>query len=426
MFNFTGLNFDFDGDGILDSHADFVDSDGDGVIDTAVVDLNGDGASDVLFIDSNQDGIWDSAMLDTDSDGIIDTHLFDTDGDGVMDTSGIDSNGDGIIDTYYSELDLDHDGKIDTIIEGHDYNQDGTVESKTTYRDLDNDGKFEEVIKGYDSDGDGVIDDISTYYDFDGDGNEDLGIREQYFDRDGDGKIDTYVLNADTDGNHSFETLEVYDIDAETGVIELAQFPTDAMGNVSGVCVDDLKNFDPTKVDLNEVSGNPAQSMQEWEYQGNTGRCALYSQKFVIEELTHCDIDIEELADLAETNGWFSENSGTPLLNMDKVLDYYGIHSDMSFHNDFSDLQRELEAGKKVIVAIDADEIWYGENDDLFTPGDGPNHAVEVIGVDHSDPNNIMVILNDSGNPNGCGEMVPLDAFLDAWEDGNCQMISCM
>ena len=54
------------------------------------------------------------------------------------------------------------------------------------------------------------------------------------------------------------------------------------------------------------------------------------------------------------------------------------------------------------------------------------NHAVQVIGIDYSNPDEPMVILNDSGTPDGCGEMVPLDTFLDAWEDGNCQMITCM
>jgi len=413
MFDFKDLNYDFDGDGVPDSHADFFDTNGDGIVDMVEIDRNGDGVPDAIFSDSNQDGIWDSAMMDTDFDGSFDTQLFD-------------SNGDGIIDTYHSELDTDHDGIVDTIIKGHDYNQDGTIESQTTYHDLDGDGNYEEVIKGHDSNGDGIIDDITTYHDYNHDGNEDSAIREQFFDRDGDGKIDTYILNSDVDGNHSFEATEIYNIDAETGVIELPQFSTSLIGNISGVCIDELKNFDPTKADMNAISGDPAKSMQEWEFQGNSGRCALYSQKFVIDELTHRDVDIEELADFAEKNGWFNEDSGTPLLNMDKVLNHYGVHSEMSFHNEFSDLQRDLEAGKKVIVAIDADEIWYGENDDLFTPGDGPNHAVEVIGVDHSDPNNPMVILNDSGNPNGCGEMVPMDAFLDAWEDGNCQMISCI
>ncbi len=335
---------------------------------------------------------------------------FDFDGDGIMDTVGIDSNGDGVIDTYHTEMN-------GMVMESYDYNQDGVIESQTIYHDYNHDGVFETVVKGYDSDGDGIIDDITTYQDLDGDGNEDLCMKGNYTDQDGDGVIDTYDVHTDLDRYHIYGSEEVYGIDNHPSL--------QAAGNIAGVCIDDLGNFDPEKADMSAVSGDPAQSMKEWEYQGDTGRCALYSQKFVIEELTNQEIDIEELADLAEGNGWFSESSGTPLLNMDKILDYYGIHSEMSFHNEISDLQNCLESGGKAIVTIDADEIWYGESDDLFTPGDGANHAVEVIGIDHSDSNEPMVILNDSGNPQGCGEMVPLDVFLDAWEDGNCQMISC-
>ena len=328
---------------------------------------------------------WNFAL---DGEGGSDAFGSDTDGDGIPDTFGTDSNGDGIVDTWHTELDTDGDGLIDTIIDGQDYDQDGTIDSQTIYHDYDQNGVYEEVIKAHDADGDGCIDDYTAYQDLDGNGNEDVIVREQYFDQDGDGMENVNVA--------------------------------------SGLYADDLEHFDPLTADMDAVSGNPEEAMEKWEYQGDTGRCALYSQKFVIEELTHQEIDIEELANLAEENGWFSEDSGTPLLNMDKVLDHFEIDSEMSFHNDPSDLQRELESGKKIIVSIDADEIWYGEDNDLFTPGDGPNHAVEVIGIDHTDPDNPMVILNDSGNPDGCGEMVPLDTFMDAWEDGNCQMISCI
>lgn len=364
--------------------------------------------------------------FDLDGDGVPDTFCSDTDGDGIPDTLGTDSNGDGIVDTWHTELDTDGDGLIDTIIDGQDYNQDGVIDSQTIYHDYDQNGVYEEVIKAHDADGDGCIDDFTAYQDLDGDGNEDVIAREQYFDQDGDGKTDICMVNMEEGGNHVFEVVEIYNIDEETGEIAVSPISMENVNVASGLYADDLDNFDPSTADMAVVSGNPEESMEQWEYQGDTGRCALYSQKFVIEELTHQDIDIEELADLAEENGWFSEDSGTPLLNMDKVLDYFGIDSEMSFHNDPADLQRELEAGKKIIVSIDADEIWYGEDNDLFTPGDGPNHAVEVIGIDHTNPDNPMVILNDSGSPNGCGEMVPLDTFMDAWEDGNCQMISCI
>lgn len=272
--------------------------------------------------------------------------------------------------------------------------------------ELDLDGDGDADAAAIDLDGDGIVDVIVT-------------------DTDDDGIYDSVQIPVDTDGDGVFDAIRIFDMDAETGEIQLTPVE-DSAGSAAGTYAEELTQFDPAKADMNAVSGNPIPAMEKWEYQGDTGRCALYSQKFVIEELTGQELDADDLAELAQERGWFSEESGTPLMSMNKILDHYGISNEMSFYNSISDIQECLDSGGKVIVSIDADEIWYGETDNLFTPGDGPNHAVEVIGIDNSNPFEPMVVLNDSGNPNGCGEMVPLDTFLDAWEDGNCQMIACM
>ena len=44
------------------------------------------------------------------------------------------------------------------------------------------------------------------------------------------------------------------------------------------------------------------------------------------------------------------------------------------------------------------------------------NHAVEVIGIDYSSPEP-MVIINDSGTMDGHAITVPASQFMDAWED---------
>lgn len=425
MFNFDDFVFDFDGDGTPDFRGEEFDADGDGFNESILVDTDGDGVADAMLTDTDGDGVMDATWLDTDGDGVFDTALVDTDGDGTADAVLTDTNGDGIIDTMQSETDTDGDGYADTMTVSHDYDQDGTFESTAVYRDMDGDGVYDELVKGYDSDHDGKIDTFTTYQDLDGDGHADAVVQEQYFDRDGDGNIDTYVFQTDGDGDGAFDAIQVYDVDPATHEVHLIPLD-DELGHVAGTYADELEQFDPAHADMDAVSGDPARAMEQWEFQGNTGRCALYSQKFVIEEITGQEVDIEEMADLAEENGWFDEDHGTPLLNMNKMLDHYGIENTMRFHNDISDIERCLGFGGKIIVSIDADEIWYGENDNLFTPGDGANHAVEVIGIDHSNPDEPMVILNDSGNPNGCGEMVPMDTFLDAWEDGDCQMITCL
>ena len=398
MFDFNELNFDMDGDGILDSYAEEADINGDGVIESVVIDSNGDGS--------------------------FDTFLTDTDGDGYLDLNAIDSDNDGAMDLFVMESDSNGDGILDTVVSAHDYNQDGSIDSETVYNDSNGDGIFDTVVKQNDSDYDGDMDTFKTYVDENTDGTPDTVIMETFEDTDGDGKNDTYTVRVSEDGDNDFEVVEMYDFDEDTGSFELINYS--AGSAASGLNADELENFDPAAADPDKVSGNPSEAMEEWEFQGDTNRCAVYSQKFVIEEITGQEIDIEELADLAEENNWFSEEGGTPFLSMNKILDHYGIENEMSFHNNIDDIKECLDAGGKVIVSIDADEIWYGENDSIFSPADNANHAVEVIGIDYTNPNEPMVILNDSGSPNGCGEMIPLDTFLDAWEDGNCQMISCM
>lgn len=445
-----GIEIDIDGDGLTDGVG--YDTNGDGVLDTFEIDTDGDGYTDTIFadtdfdgeidtasdlsgysmddasfdngqaVDLDGDGIEDAIGFDSDGDGRLDQFYLDTDNDGEIDTILEDTDGDGINDFFVSQIDSDGDGVIDTIVRSYDYDRDGIVDSQETFTDLDGDGIFDVLTKAYDSDGDGEIDTFKTYVDQDGDGAADSFMEEHLIDTDGDGIADQYVVQIDVDGDGSFDYAEMYGLDPVTGELELLAVE----GDFEAAYENTYGNFDPDSTNPDDVVGDPVRSMEEWEYQGNTQRCALYSQKFVIEELTGQDVDIEEIADLAEKNGWFSEEGGTTYLNMNKVLEHYGIENQMSFHNDIDDIRDCLDSGGKVIVALDSGEVWSGETNDLFDPYDNADHAVEVIGIDNSDPDHPMVILNDSGTPDGCGELVPLDTFLDAWEDSNCQMIACM
>ena len=394
---------DNNGDGQTDMIISQADTDGDGFIDTEVV-----------IIDNNYDGVFESSVVDTDEtgDGIIDTRKreLDTDGDGVIDyretivdtnRNGIfdeqdsyqismDSNKSGLVDTYMTQLDTNGDGLIDYAEQGRDYNNDGTFDSLKLFEDTTGNGKLDTMTELYDSDGNGKLDMAEIHYDYDGDGREDWAQICRY--------------------------------DPESGtVVPLNDMPE--YGDISATYIHELPNYEPNENYPEGISGDPSSSMSHWEFQGQTNRCALYSQMFIVEEFTGKDIDIEEFTKIAEDNGWF--NDGTTFLNTNKMLDYYGIENKMSFHNDISDIENCLNSGGRVIVGIDANEIWYGEGGDLFSPNAAANHAVEVIGIDYTNPNQPMVILNDSGNPNGRGVMVPLEDFMDAWKDGECQMIEC-
>lgn len=351
---------------------------------------------DYFEFDSNGDGLPDTfvEVYDSTGDGNFDTlnAIADTDGDGYAESyvQAVDSNNSGEFDTAVALIDTTGNGEFDVEQKLHDYNQDGEIDSITTYYDSNQDGQFDTVAKTYDSTGDGQMDQMDIFVDLDGTGQADFH--------------------------------ETYGYDPSTGQL----IPAMAAGfEIGGTMYTELDNFEPNEDYPEGISGDPAEAMELWEFQGDTNRCALYSQKFVIEEMTGQEIDIEEFTQIAKDNGWFTEEGGTTYLNTNQMLDYYGVENEMKFHQSIDDIEECLNNDGKVIVSIDAEETWYGKENNIFSPESGANHAVEVIGIDRTDPENPMVVLNDSGTPNGKGEMIPLDVFEEAWSTGDSQMIAC-
>lgn len=361
---------------------------------------------------------------------------YDTNNDGQYDTvetyAGFDAYGNP---THYEiSYDTDHNGMMDTVMgvdmneygqqvdtyESYDYDQDGRMDMAKLYVDNTGDGEFDQVtttrLDTSDSD---VVMTMDTQIDLSGNHQADQGINMQFIDQTGNGEPDIVHLEL-TDGQGN--VLEQQDMTYEE-FINMNQM------NYSSACMGEnlAAQFNPDAADPDAVAGTPAEDMEHWEYQGQTGRCAIYAQKFAIEAITGREIPIEELVAVAEENGWFvpGENEGTVSLNMDKLVEYYGVENEMSFNNDIESLEEALNDGHKVIVSVDSGQIWKGEENDIFSPETTADHAVEVIGIDRTDPENPMVVLNDSGTPNGCGELVPLEVFENAWSAGDSQMIEC-
>jgi len=215
----------------------------------------------------------------------------------------------------------------------------------------------------------------------------------------------------------------------EEGDYESAQiwgeYALDAAGlevTSTSTTADELQNFNPETTD--DIY-HAADAMEHWEFQGDTQRCAQMSQIAVIEEFTGEDINPDEFCQFAYENGWYEgDDAGTRGEDMNKMLDYYGIENEMSNGKSFDDLLSCLENGGRAIVAVDSGEIWNGESywEDAFNPECGADHAIEVIGFN---PETNCVIVNDSGNPNGCGCEIPLETFVDAWADSDNLMIEC-
>lgn len=170
-------------------------------------------------------------------------------------------------------------------------------------------------------------------------------------------------------------------------------------------------------------------------FQGPEGVCAIRSQQIILRDYG-VDIPLEQLKEYAIANGWYDPdpvNGGTPMGYIGCLLQSCGIDCHQEINATVYDLVNELAQGHRVIVSVDANELWADREgniieqaktyfEDIFK-GKEANHALVVAGVDVNpdDPKDVKVILTDPGT----GDLrieYSLDEFMDAWDDSNCFM----
>ncbi|MDN3025885.1 C39 family peptidase [Streptomyces sp. S.PB5] len=202
---------------------------------------------------------------------------------------------------------------------------------------------------------------------------------------------------------------------------EVGEIP-DAVPSADGV--PDLPNFDPAASDPSAVTGSPGEAMEVWQQHTGENGCAIGAQGMVLEYLTGERISEEQLTQEAASQGWF-DGTGTAPADVGNLLELHGVPVQQIEGASLEQLETVLADGGAPIVGLDADEIWAPGHDPADEnvgnlpgiPGHGANHAVWVTGIDHSDPAHPMVVLNDSGHPDGQGLAVPVDEFMGAWQD---------
>lgn len=159
-------------------------------------------------------------------------------------------------------------------------------------------------------------------------------------------------------------------------------------------------------------------------YQGDQPSCAIRSQELVLRDYG-IHIPQDELIKYATEQGWYDH--GTRLEDVGKLLETCHVSCHTQTDASIYDLINELSAGHRVIVGVDAHELWHDKGPlgnwiaDHFTD---PNHALIVtsINVDVEDPNRTMVVVTDPGS----GEITeyPLKQFAHSWGDSNCFMVA--
>lgn len=299
------------------------------------------------------------------------------------------------------------DGK-ETLFEPQviDSNGDGIADCVVTNEDLNGDGIVDTTTIISDSDVNGMADSIVMLIDTDNSGAPDTLVGAEVIDTNGDEIGDTVVVYENRGIDDTIENIETYNGN-ETAFSEA--FLNTGYEN-------EYKQFNPENTDMDNVIGDPVGDESVWEYQGDSGPCAIYAQAMAYQNVTGEEVDVNELIETATEEGWY-DGDGTAMDDMDKVLNYLGIDADVEYRGDMDDIRECLENGGRVVAAVDGNEIWLGDNDTCYSPND-PNHAIEVIGIDYSG-DEPMVIINDSGTPDGHAIMVPKEQFVDAWEDSD-------
>lgn len=154
--------------------------------------------------------------------------------------------------------------------------------------------------------------------------------------------------------------------------------------------------------------------------------CAIKSQQIILNEFG-IDVTEDQFVQFSYEQGWYNgDGSGTAAQDVGKLLESANIPVTRQDGANVFNLVSELSQGHKVIVGVDSEELWGNKFmawiKDFFM-GDTPDHALVVAGIDTSDPDNVMVIVDDPGS----GEYhkaYPLDQFMDAWSDAECYMVS--
>lgn len=181
--------------------------------------------------------------------------------------------------------------------------------------------------------------------------------------------------------------------------------------------------------DGTSLVGDPFGEADLWFEQAVNGTCAPATVAQIVSEYTGQEFtDEQQFVDMAIDSGAMEvlpdgTTSGMYAHDIVTLLNDSGVPADLEDGLGVDDLKGFLADDVGVAVMVDADEYWnpmYGMPEEA--EDDMPNHIVLVTGVDEEAG---VVYINDTGTPDGEALAVPMDYFLDAWEDSGSQAVVC-
>jgi hypothetical protein len=171
-----------------------------------------------------------------------------------------------------------------------------------------------------------------------------------------------------------------------------------------------------------QLVGDPVGDAEHWFNQAANGYCVPSSIAQIVSEYSgahHAD----ESAFVARANAlnlFTVGPDGVPTMGVDgahTLLEDAGVPASIEVGIGVDTLVGYLADGRRVMLAVDSDEIWYGTEDRAAA-----DHAVVLTGIDTARG---VAILSDPGTPDGNMMEVPLDVLTDAWADGGNTALVC-
>lgn len=174
----------------------------------------------------------------------------------------------------------------------------------------------------------------------------------------------------------------------------------------------DLNHPDPASDPHHKVFGDPTGDKRYWHYQSGDYNCAVEAQNGILECLT--GEKVSEL-DAAVESAQFGllTTSGTLPDHIGGWLEAHGIECHSKGNGTFLDVIKELRDGNRVIVGVNSDALWNQHDGFRAFADQAKDHAIWLTGVDASDPHHVKVIINDSGKPDGAGNVYDLHELQD-------------
>lgn len=160
-------------------------------------------------------------------------------------------------------------------------------------------------------------------------------------------------------------------------------------------------------------------------FQGQEPICAIRSQEMILRDFG-IQIPKEELTAYATEQGWY-HGGGTNPSDVGNLLETCNISTHSQHCDSAYDLINELKDGHRVIVGVDAHELWAepgSEEYEYYRNLTNADHALIVtsVNIDPVNPENSTVVLTDPGN----GSIMEYDfeKFAHSWKDSEYLMVA--